>query len=83
MDHRDEILAKKSTELNAIMEHGKAIMEGRDKENKFGVTCSYCNAVNVKQISVASKAAHTAVFDIYSVCRNSRQWHCNHCGSDF
>lgn len=36
-EHRDEILAKQSSELNAKMEHGKAVLEGRDKGNRFGV----------------------------------------------
>ena len=82
-DHRDEILAKRSTEFSIKMEHGKAILEGRDKGNKFGVECPYCHATNVKKITNTSKAVHTAVFGIFSMSRNSKQWHCNKCSSDF
>lgn len=82
-EHRDEILAQKSAKFNAAMEHGKAILEGRDKGNKFGVECPYCQATNVKKISVSSKAVHTAVFGIFSLGKTSKQWHCNKCGSDF
>lgn len=82
-EHRDEILAKQSAEFSEKMEHGKAILEGRDKGNQFGVECPYCHATNVKKITITSKAAHTALFGIFSVGRNSKQWHCNKCGSDF
>ena len=65
------------------IEQGKAILEGKDKGNKFDIECPYCHATNVKKISVSSKAVHTAVFGIFSISRNSKQWHCEHCGSDF
>lgn len=82
-DHRDEISAKRSAEFNAKMEHGKAVLEGKDKGNKFGVECPYCHATNVKKITNTSKAVHTAIFGIFSMSRNSKQWHCDHCNSDF
>ena len=82
-DHRDEIRAKLSSQYDATMNHGKAILEGKDKGNKFGISCPYCKATNVKKISSTSKAVHTALFGIFSISRNSKQWHCNHCGSDF
>ncbi len=47
------------------------------------VTCPYCNSSNTKEISVSSKVAHTAVFGIFSVSRNSKNYYCNNCGSDF
>ena len=82
-EHRDEILANKSAKYEAAMAYGKAILEGKDKGNKFGVECPYCHATNVKKITVASKAANTAVFGIFSMGRNSKNFHCNKCGSDF
>lgn len=82
-EHRDEILAKQSAEFNAKMEHGRAVLEGKDKGNQFGVECPYCHATNVKKITNTSKAVHTAVFGIFSMGRNSKQWHCNKCNSDF
>ena len=82
-DHRDEILAKQSAEFNAKLERGKAILEGRDKGNKFGVECPYCHATNVKRITTTSKAVHTAIFGIFSVGRNAKNYHCNNCNSDF
>ncbi len=82
-EHRDEILSKKHAEFNAKLAYGKAVMEGRDKGNPYGVECPYCHATNIKKISFTSKAVHTAVFGIFSVGRNSKQWHCTKCGSDF
>lgn len=82
-DHRDEDLFNRRMENKAKLEHGKAILEGRDKGNKFGVECPYCHATNVKKITNTSKAVHTALFGVFSINRNSKQWHCNHCGSDF
>ena len=82
-DHRAGDLAKRRMENIAKLEHGKAILEGKDKGNKFGVECPYCHATNVKKITNTSKAVHTAIFGIFSMGRNSKQWHCNHCNSDF
>ena len=82
-EHRDEILSKKHAEFQAKLDYGKAVMEGRDKGNPYGVECPYCHATNVKKISFTSKAVHTAVFGIFSMGRNSKQWHCTKCGSDF
>lgn len=82
-EHRDEILAKQSAKFEAAMAHGKAILEGKDKGNKFGVKCPYCHTTNVKKIANTSKAVHTAVFGIFSISRNSKNFHCNSCGADF
>ncbi len=82
-DHRDEDLFKRRMENKAKLEHGKAILEGRDKGNEFGVECPYCHATNVKRITNTSKALHTAVFGIFSMGRNAKNFHCNHCNSDF
>lgn len=82
-EHRDEILAQQTAKYEAAIAHGKAILEGRDKGNKFGIECPYCHATNVKKITNTSKAVHTAVFGIFSMSRNSKQWHCDHCNSDF
>lgn len=82
-EHRDEDLSKRRMENKAKIEHGKAVLEGRDKSNKFGIECPYCHATNVKKITNTSKAVHTAFFGIFSVSRNSKQWHCNRCNSDF
>ncbi len=82
-DHRDEDLHNRRMENNAKIKHGKAVLEGRDKGNKFGVECPYCHATNVKKITNTSKAVHTALFGIFSISRNAKNYHCNQCGSDF
>lgn len=81
-DHRDEILSKKSAELNAKLEHGKAVREGRDKGNSYGITCPYCKATNVRKISATNRLVSTGLFGLGSK-KIGKQWHCDHCGSDF
>lgn len=82
-DHRDDDLFKRRMENKAKLDHGKAVLEGKDKDNQFGVECPYCHATNVKKITNTSKAVHTALFGIFSMGRNSKSFHCNKCGSDF
>ena len=53
------------------------------KDDRIVVVCPYCKSTDVKKITVTSKAIHTAVFGIFSLGRNSKQWHCNNCVSDF
>ncbi len=47
------------------------------------VECPYCHSTNTKKITATSKAVHTSLFGIFSVSRNSKQFHCNSCGADF
>lgn len=93
-DHRDEILAKQSAEFNAKMAIGKAIAEGKKvsrqemlsgklNENRTDVSCPYCHSYNTKKITVGSKAVHTALFGLWSMGRNSKNYHCNQCGSEW
>ncbi len=55
----------------------------KNTSTKLTVECPYCHATNVKKITATSKAVHTALFGIFSMSRNSKQWHCNKCDSDF
>lgn len=47
------------------------------------VECPYCHSTNTKKITNMSKAVHTAVFGLYAISRNSKQFHCNDCKADF
>lgn len=47
------------------------------------VTCPYCQSINTKKITNTSKAVHTAIFGIFAMSRNAKNYHCNGCGSDF
>lgn len=57
------------------------------KESLFStkpmVECPYCHSKDTKRITTTSKAVHTALFGIFSIGRNSKNFHCNHCGADF
>lgn len=61
-------------------------LENRSKyknQNKPTVTCPYCQSADTKKITNMSKAIHTSIFGIFSMGRNSKNYHCDHCGSDF
>ena len=47
------------------------------------ITCPYCKSINTKKITNVSKAVHTAIFGIFSISRNAKNYHCNNCDSDF
>ena len=73
-------------------ETGLTIGESWQDERRIGndnidikptISCPYCQSTNTKKISGTSKAVHTALFGIFSLSRNSKQWHCNNCKSDF
>lgn len=57
-------------------------LEKMRREN-ISVSCPYCKSTNTSKITTTSKAIHTMAFGIYSVNRNSKEWHCNNCKSDF
>lgn len=53
------------------------------KPTKPTIECPYCHSTNTKKISTSSKVAHTVLWGIFSLSRNSKQWHCNNCNSNF
>ena len=81
-DHRDEDLAQRRMENRRKLEHGKAILEGKDKGNPYGITCPYCKATNIRKIGLISRSVSAGLFGLGSK-KIGKQWHCDHCGSDF
>lgn len=77
-DHKDEILAKRSAEFNAKMEHGKAILEEKSRMPK----CTYCGSTNIRKIGLLNRAISTELWGLGSK-KIGKQFHCNHCGADF
>lgn len=47
------------------------------------IECPYCHSTDTKKITNTSKAIHTALFGVFSIGRNSKNFHCNNCNSDF
>lgn len=76
---KNSILKQRQQQQEESVTYGKTVLEKQDRK----VVCSYCGSTNVKKITNTSKVVHTAIFGIFSVSRNSKQWHCNECGSDF
>ncbi|MBD5116504.1 MAG: hypothetical protein HDT48_03185 [Ruminococcaceae bacterium] len=81
-DHKDEIKGQQDRKYRAAMEHGKAVMEGKDKGKSYGVACPYCKATNVRKIGIVSRSVSAGIFGLGSK-KIGKQWHCNNCGSDF
>lgn len=69
-------------ELNTIF-NNKHIIGTVNDPTKPSVECPYCHSTDTKKITNTSKAIHTAIFGIFSMSRNSKQFHCNNCGADF
>lgn len=81
-NHRDEDMRAEWVKSEAALAHGRAILEGRDKGNRFGIECPYCHATNIRKVSLAGRAVSAGIFGLGSK-KIGKQWHCNKCGSDF
>lgn len=69
-----------------IIKDNQLHAEIQKQTNEFKAThpeCPYCHSRNTKKITTISKAAHTTLFGIFSMGRNSKNYHCNNCRSDF
>lgn len=82
---------KSANKLYEIFEKSKSLPNefygeihiSKSKQNLNLPKCPYCNSTNIKKISTASKAGSAALFGIFAMGKINKQWHCNHCGSDF
>ncbi len=80
--YREERHAANMAKL-AAEEANKASGKTTSPSGSPKVECPYCHSTNTKKISTLSKAAHTYMFGIFSMSRNSKNFHCNKCGADF
>lgn len=80
--HIESIERIKEYDKQQILKRQAKNLERMQKEN-ISISCPYCKSTNTSKITVASKALHTAAFGVYSMSRNSKEWHCNNCKSDF
>ena len=75
--------------LNDRFENGwketKELFGPKTNENTSSVSvkCPYCNSYNTSKISTMSKAIGAALIGVHALARNSKEWHCDNCGSDF
>lgn len=51
-------------------------------EMRNRIRCPYCKSTDVSKISTLGRAASVGVFGLASK-KIGKQWHCNHCKSDF
>ena len=47
------------------------------------VRCPYCSSTNVTKITTASKVKNTLLFGAFAISKNSKEWRCHNCKSDF
>lgn len=47
------------------------------------VECPYCHSTNTKKISNSSKVMHIVAFGVFAMGRNSKNYHCSDCNSNF
>ena len=59
------------------------MMKKSSYSSKPIVTCPYCKSTNTKKITNTSKAVHTALFGIFSIGRNSKNYRCINCKSEW
>lgn len=57
-----------------------AIQKLENEQNT--ITCPYCKSTDVSKISTFGRAASVGIFGLVSK-KIGKQWHCNHCKSDF
>ena len=74
--HWEEIYQEYCDRMDAITAQGEALLNGTNKGNKYGVRCPYCNATNVRKISVLSKAGSVGLFGVFAAGKVISQWHC-------
>ncbi len=67
---------------DVVMER-KQMEENLTQKESNQVVCPYCKSANVRKITITNKAVHTAIFGLWSMGRNSKNYHCDHCGADF
>lgn len=46
------------------------------------ITCPYCNSTNTRKIGIVSRSVSASIFGLGSK-KIGKQWHCDHCNSDF
>lgn len=80
------LLNNKNQQDNTTEEYWNRINQhtiNRSESTQPIVECPYCHSTDTKKITNTSKAIHTALFGVFSMSRNSKNFHCNQCNSDF
>lgn len=76
----DEVLYNKRLQEEKAEEEYYASIPTKPSEPK--ITCPYCKATNIRKIGIVSRSVSAGIFGLGSK-KIGKQWHCDHCGSDF
>ncbi len=80
----DARLKKRERELEiAKKSYERMKKRQRTGSSGYGVKCPYCQSYNTRKIGTFAKAMNAALFGALSISVNSKNFHCNQCGSDF
>ena len=77
------IQIQQSDEYDNFCKEQQSIREQESSNDQLIVECPYCHSIDTKKITTTSKVVHTALIGIFSISRNSKNFHCNKCNSDF
>lgn len=75
-DHKNEIASQQRLRNMTILQKDK------NKGNNCGITCPYCGSTNISKIGTLNRAVSVGLLGLAS-SKIGKQWHCDHCGSDF
>lgn len=84
-DHRDEILAKKTAQMERALTVGKAILDGADPKIAFKNAgknlpkCPTCGSLSVEKIGGLERAASVGFWGLFSNKIN-KTYKCKNCG---
>ncbi len=69
-------------EIIAARKHNDTVLKAEMEDLKHVPKCTYCSSTNVKKIGLLNRAISTELWGLGSK-KIGKQFHCNHCGSDF
>lgn len=75
-DHRDEDLHNRRMENKVKLEHGKAVLEEKNRVRR----CPSCGSSNVSKIGVMNRAVSIQLWGLAS-SKIGKTHKCNHCGT--
>lgn len=84
LSDKEFINGLKNAKIDSLIIESNNINKNEEKiEKNNSVICPYCKSINTRKITTTSKVVHTAFFGIFSMSRNSKNFHCNQCNADF
>ena len=82
-EHQERIAKQEQLQIQSKIRDRLAQQElQQDLANGTRVICPYCKSVDTKKLTALNRAVSVSLVGAASG-KIGKQWHCNHCGSDF